>query len=177
MTETTTPNEFVYNVNVATDQYEQDKIKLQKIVDSLIEVKIIQRPSKLALRSFNGKIYNDTIERAWAIDLTSKLEYEESIIDTIFYSENGNKILAGLLINKVFNENIDYPNGGIEYFGKGFEFHKNAWKPFKMLKYSVGGYEDYKSCSNRLRYYYLKKNGTYENEYNMNDTRFLNRTE
>lgn len=44
-----------------------------------------------------------------------------------------------------------------------------------MLKYSVTGYENYKSCSERLRYYYLKKVGTYENELNMNDTRFLNR--
>jgi hypothetical protein len=75
----------------------------------------------------------------------------------------------------VFNVYKDYPNGGIEYFGNGFEFKKNELKPIKMLKYSVTGYENYKSCSKRLRYYFLKKVGTYENELNMNDTRFLNR--
>jgi len=174
MTETTTPDEFVYNLKVAPGKYERDKIKLQILVDSLIKVKTIQRPSELALRSFNGKTYNDTIERDWAIDLPAKLEYKGSIIDTLFYSKNGNDIVAGLLINKAFNEYKDYPNGGTEYFGNGFEFDQNNWKPFKMLKYSVTGYDNYKSCSDRLRYYYLKKIGTYENEFNMNDTRFLN---
>lgn len=174
MTETTTPDEFVYNIKVAPEKYERDKIKLQNLVDSLIKVKTIHRPSELALRSFNGKTYNDTIERDWAIDLPTKLEYKESIIDTLFYSKNGNDIVAGLLINKVFNEYMDYPNGGTEYFGNGFEFDQNNLKPFKMLKYSVTGYDNYKSCSDRLRYHYLKKIGTYENEFNMNDTRFLN---
>lgn len=75
----------------------------------------------------------------------------------------------------MFSEYQDYPNGGIEYFGKGFEFDKNDFKPIKMLKYSVNGYDNYKTCSDRLRYYYLKKIGTYENEKNMNDIRFLNR--
>ena len=175
ITETTTPKEFVYNVKIEPKIYERDKIKIQKLVDSLIKAKTVERPSELALRYFNGKTYNDTIERDWAIDLPEKVEYKESIIDTLFYSENGNQIVAGLLINKVFNEYQDYPNGGIEYFGNGFEFDKNELKPIKMLKYSVTGYENYKSCSGRLRYYYLKKNGTYENGLNMNDTRFLNR--
>ncbi|SFS81724.1 hypothetical protein [Lutibacter maritimus] len=174
-TETTTPNEFVYNVKVDQKTYELDKIKTQKLVDSLIKVKTVRRPAELALRYFNGKTYNDTIERDWAIDLPEKVEYKESIIDTLFYSENGNEIVAGLLISKVFNEYQDYPKGGIEYFGKGFRFDKNDLKPIKMLKYSVTGYDNYKSCSERLRYYYLKKIGTYENEQNMNDTRFLNR--
>jgi len=39
---------------------------------------------------------------------------------------------------------------------------------------SFTGYDNYMSCSERLRYYYLKKIGTYETEYNMNDKRFLN---
>jgi len=175
ITETTTPKEFVYNVKVDPNIYERDKIKIQNLVDSLIKIKIVERSSELALRYFNGKTYNDTIERDWAIDLPEKVEYKESIIDTLFYSENGNEIVAGLLINKVFSEYRDYPNGGIEYFGQGFEFDKNDFKPIKMLKYSVTGYDNYKSCSERLRYYYLKKIGTYENEWNMNDTRFLNR--
>ena len=175
ITETTTPKEFVYNVKIEPNTYERDKIKIQNLVDSLIKVKIVEKPAELALRYFNGKTYNDTIERNWAIDLPEKVEYKESIIDTLFYSENGNEIVAGLLINKVFSEYQDYPNGGIEYFGKGFEFNKNEFKPVKMLKYSVTGYDNYKSCSERLRYYYLKKIGTYENELNMNDTRFLKR--
>lgn len=175
ITETTTPKEFVYNVKIDPNIYERDKIKIQKLVDSLIKAKTVERPSELALRYFNGKTYNDTIERDWAIDLPKKVEYKESIIDTLFYSENGNEIVAGLLINKVFSENQDYPNGGIEYFGKGFEFDENELKPIKILKYSVTGYDNYKSCSERLRYYYLKKIGTFDNERNMNDTRFLNR--
>ncbi|MFC5625338.1 hypothetical protein [Algoriphagus winogradskyi] len=177
ITETTTPVKFVYNAQVSTAKYERDKAELQNLVDSLIKIKIVERPADLNLRYFNGKTYNDSIERDWAIDLPTKLEYKETIIDTIFYSDNGNEIVAGLLINKVFNKYMDYPNGGIEYFGNGFEFDKNDWTPFKILKYSVGGYENYKSCSDRLRYYYLKKIGTYENEYNMNDIRFLNRIE
>lgn len=44
-----------------------------------------------------------------------------------------------------------------------------------MLVYSVGGYDNYESCSNRLRYFYLKKIGTNEDEFNMNDVRFLNK--
>jgi len=172
--ETTTPKEFVYNVRVDPKTYELDKIKIQKLVDSLIKVKIVERPAELALRYYNGKTYNDTIERGTAIDLPEKVEYKESIIDTLFYSENGNEIVAGLLINKVFNEYQNYPNGGIEYFGKGFVFNKNEFKPIKMLKYSVTGSDNYKLCSERLRYYYLKKIGTSENELNMNDTRFLN---
>lgn len=175
ITETTTPKEFVYNVKVDPSIYKRDKIKIQKLVDSLIKVKTVERTSALALRYFNGKTYNDTIERDWAIDLPEKVDYKESIIDTLFYSENGKEIIAGLLINKVLNEYQDYPNGEIEYFGKGFEYDKNELKPIKMLKYSVTGYGNYKSCSERLRYYYLKKNVTDENELNMNDTRFLNR--
>ena len=173
--ETTTPKEFVYNVKVDPKTYELDKIKIQKLIDSLIKVKIVERPAELALRYFNGKTYNDTIERGTAIDLPEKVEYKKTIIDTLFYSENGNEIIAGLLINKVFNEYQNYPKGGIEYFGKGFVYNKNEFKPIKMLKYSITGSNNYKSCSERLRYYYLKKIGTYENELNMNDTRFLNR--
>lgn len=175
ITETTTPKEFVYNVKVNPKTYELDKIKIQKLVDSLIKVKTVERSAELALRHFNGKTYNDTIERDWAIDLPEKVGYKKSIIDTLFYSETGNEIVAGLLISKVFNEYQDYPKGGIEYFGKGFRFNKNDLKPIEMLKYSVTGYDNYKSCSERLRYYYFKKIGTYKNEYNMNDTRFLNR--
>jgi hypothetical protein len=177
MTETTTPDEFAYNVKVTTDKYIRDKIQLQNLVDSLIKIKTVQRPSELALRYFDGKTYNDSIERDWAIDLPTELEYKESIIDTLFYSENGNEIVAGLLINKAFNKYIDHSNGGIEYFGRGFKFDQKNWKPFKMLKYSVTGYDNYKGCSERLRYYYFKKIGTYENELNLNDTRFLNKIE
>lgn len=89
MTETTTPKEFVYNVKIDPKLYERDKIKIQNLVDSLIKVKIVERPAELALRYFNRETYNDTIERDWAIDLPEKVEYKESIIDTLFYSENG----------------------------------------------------------------------------------------
>jgi hypothetical protein len=99
MTETTTPKEFLYNVKVDRNIYERDKLKIQDLVDSLIKVKTVERTAELASRHFNGKTYNDTIDRDWAIDLPTKLEYKEFIIDTLFYSENGKEISAGLLIN------------------------------------------------------------------------------
>jgi hypothetical protein len=172
MTETTTPKEFVYNVKVDKKTYNQDKIKLQKLIDSLIEIKIIERPAELALRHFNGKTYNDTIDRTWAIDLPTKLEYKQSIIDTLFYSENGKDIVAGLLINKVYNEYVNYPTGGIEFNGKGFVYNNDSIKPFSMLKYSVSG-STYKYCSDELKYIYFKQIGTSGKNYNMNDVRFL----
>lgn len=174
LTETTTPKEFLNNVKIDPNIYERDKLKIQNLVDSLIKVKTVERTAELASRYFNGKTYNDTIERDWAIDLPTKLEYKETIVDTLFYSKNEKKIISGLLINKVFNEYVNYPNGGIEFFGNGFVYSKNNFKPIKLLKYSVGGYDNYKPCSNRLRFYYLKKIGTYEKEYNMNDIRFIN---
>lgn len=175
MTETTTSKEFLYNVKVDPNIYERDKIKIQKLVDSLIKVKTVERTAKLALRYFNGKTYNDSIERDWAIDLPTKLYYKKNIVDTLFYSENGKNIIAGLLINKVFNEFKDYLKGGIEYEGRGFIFNENDFKPIKMLVYSVSGYDNYKSCSDRLRYFYFKKIGSNEDEFNMNDIRFLNK--
>lgn len=170
--DTTTPHEFVYTQTVAPEKYYADKIHLQWLIDSLINVKTIERPSVLALRYFNGKTYKDSIERDWAIDLPHKIEYKESIIDTLFYSEK-DQVIAGLLINKVFN---NY-SGKIEYFGKGFVFNETDWKPFVMLQYSVTGYDNYELCSKRLRYYYLKKIGTYDGHYNMNDIRFLKQIE
>jgi hypothetical protein len=175
LTATTTPKEFLNNVKIDPIIYEIDKLKIQNLVDSLIKVKTVERTAELASRYFNGKTYNDSIERDWAIDLPTKIEYKQTFIDTLFYSENGKEIIAGLLINKVFNEYMNYPKGGIEFFGNGFRFEKNELKPIKMLKYSVTGSDDYKSCSEGLRYYYLKKIGTYKNEYNMNDIRFLNK--
>ena len=175
LTETKTPKEFLNNVKIDSYIYKRDKLKIQYLVDSLIKIKTIERTAELASRYFNGQNYNDTIERDWAIDLPKKVEYQKIIIDTLFYSKTGKNIVAGLLINKVFNEYKDYPKGGIEYVGKGFKFDKDDdFKPIKMLKYSVTGHDKYKTCSERLRYYYLKKMGTNENEYNMNDSRFLN---
>jgi hypothetical protein len=175
MTETTTPKEFRYNVKVDANIYQSDKIKIQKLVDSLIKVKTVERTAEIASRYFNGKTYTDSIERDWAIDLPTKIEYKQTFIDTLFYSENGKEIIAGLLINKVFKEYKNYPKGGIDYEGRGFIFNENDFKPIKMLVYSVSGYDNYESCSDRLRYFYLKKIGTDEGEFNMNDVRFLNK--
>ncbi len=175
ITKTTTPDEYIYNVKVDKIKYRNDKIKLEKLVDSLISIKTIEKPAKFALRSFNDKNYNDTIERNWAIDLPLKLEYKKSTIDTLFYSENGKSVIAGLLINKVFNDLKNYPNGAIDFKGYGFTFNKDSLIPFEILRYSIGGYDTYNSCSKGLRYYYLKKVGTRENRYNINDKRFLDK--
>ncbi|MBC8883631.1 hypothetical protein H9X57_10420 [Flavobacterium piscinae] len=156
-TETTTPKKFLNEVKVDPNIYNRDKLKIEKLIDSLIKIKTIERPAELALRYFNGQNYNDTIERDWAIDLPTNLECKEIIVDTLFYSKHGKEITSGLLITKVFNEYMNYPKGGIEFSGNGFVYNKNDFKPIKLLKYSVGGYENYKPCSKRLRYYYLKK--------------------
>jgi len=76
------------------------------------------------------------------------------------------------LINKVFNEYVNYPNGGIEYNGKGFIYYNDSIKPFRMLSHSVSG-NTYRNCSNELKYIYFKQIGTSEKNYNMNDVRFL----
>uniref|UniRef100_UPI0019396776 hypothetical protein n=1 Tax=Luteirhabdus pelagi TaxID=2792783 RepID=UPI0019396776 len=65
ITETTTPDKFVYNAQVSIAKYERDKVKLQNLVDSLIKIKVVERPADLNLRYFNGKTYNDSIERDW----------------------------------------------------------------------------------------------------------------
>lgn len=57
--ETTTPKDFLYNIKVEANIYERDKIKIQKLVDSLIKVKTVERTAELASRYFNGKTYND----------------------------------------------------------------------------------------------------------------------
>jgi len=174
LTKTTTPSEYIYNVKVDKFKYKNDKTKLEKLLDSLVKIKIVEKPAELALRYFNGETHNDTIERLWTIDLPLKREYKAFYIDTLFYSENKKDIVAGLLIYKVYNEYHNYPKGGIEYSGRGFLFDKNAIKPFKILS-CICGYNTYESCSYRLREYYFKKIGTYENEYNINDKRFLKR--
>ncbi|PWJ33243.1 hypothetical protein [Sediminitomix flava] len=177
MIDTTTPKEFVYEVEVDSNSYHKDKARLQKQIDSLIKIEVIVKPAELAPRYFGGQFYKDTLKRDWAIDLSFSLEYKQTIVDTLFYNENGNEVVAGLLINKVFNEYIDYPNGGIEFIGRGFRYYKDKIKPFVMLSNSVSGHKTYSSCSDRLRYYYFKKIGSYENKLNMNDTRFLNSSE
>ncbi len=174
MIDTTTPTEFVYKVDVDSSSYHLDKARLQKQVDSLIKIEVILKPAELARRYFGSQFYEDTLERDWAIDLPLSLEYKQTIIDTLFYNKNGYEVIAGLLINKVFNEYIDYPNGGIEFIGRGFRYNKDKIKPFVMLSYSVSGHKTYSSCSDRLRYFYFKKIGTFEDKLNMNDTRFLN---
>ncbi len=171
--DTTTPKEYVYNLKVDSSKYQADKIRLQNQVDSLIKIKIIQKPSELARRYFNGQFFNDSIERDWAIDLPTGLDYMETVIDTLFYAENGNDVIAGLLINKVYNDYMNYPNGGVEFIGRGFIYDKTEIKPFKLLRNSVSGHETYETCSDKLRYFYLKKIGSYKNRLNMNDIRFL----
>ena len=127
--ETSTPKEFIYNSEVNFETYKKDKLKIERLIDSLLEVKIIEKPSELALRYFNGKTYNDSIERDWAIDLPLSLKYEKSIIDTLFYSKNGEKIVAGLMIYKVYNKYRNQMKGGIEFRGRGFVYNENKEKP------------------------------------------------
>ncbi|UII21495.1 hypothetical protein [Fulvivirga ligni] len=165
---TTTPNEFRYELNV-TPNYKQDIDMLQKKVDSLVELKTIAIPSEYTRRYFNGNFYNDNIDRHWAIDISTS-NYQSCLIDTLFYDKNGKDIIAGLLITKTTNYNNE-----IEYNGYGFRYNKTSMKPFEILKYIMTGYDNATSCSQLLRYYYLKKIGSDGEEYNMNDIRFLNR--
>ncbi len=173
MIDTTTPEKYLYNVDIDPKKYQKDKIRLENQVDSLLNLGVVMKTAELNTRYFEGQYYNDTIERDWAIDLPQSLKYNQTIIDTLFYDEKGDEIIAGLLISEVYNEFIDYPKGGIEFIGRGFKYKKNNTKPFLMLRFSVTGHKSYTSCSDRLRYYYFKRIGTYENDHNMNDIRFL----
>ena len=175
LTETTTPKEFEYNLTIDQEKYLNDKKIIENEIDSLIEIRTVHKPSKLALRYFNGKTYHDTIERDWSINLPLDIEYRKTIIDTLFYSEDGEQIKAGLLINKVVNKYRSKPEDSIDFIGNAFIYNSNSRKPFKILRYRFSGYDTYEDCSDRLRFWYLKKLGTDENEYNLNDKRFLNK--
>ena len=175
LTETTTPQEFEYNLNIDQEKYMNDKKILENEIDSLIEIRTVHKPSKLALRYFNGKTYHDTIERDWSINLPLDIEYRKMIIDTLFYSEDGEQIKAGLLINKVVKKYRSKPEDSIDFIGNAFIYNSNPRKPFKILRYRFSGYDTYEDCSDRLRFWYLKKLGTDENQYNLNDKRFLNK--
>jgi len=175
LTVTTTPKQYQYDLKINQEKYTKDKIKLQNQIDSLIKIKIIKKPSNLGLRYFNGKTYNDTIERDWSINLPMKIEYRKIIIDTLFYSNNDGEIIAGLLISKTINQFRNPPEDSINFMGNAFTYYSNSIKPFEILKYRVSGYDNYEDCSDRLKFWYYKKIGTYKNEYNLNDKRFLNK--
>lgn len=175
LTETTAPKEFEYNLKIDQEKYLKDKKMLKNEIDSLIEIRTIQKPSKLASRYFNGKTYHDTIERDWSINLPLDIEYRKMIIDTLFYSEDGEHIIAGLLINKVVYKYRSKSEDSIDFIGNAFIYNSNSRKPFKILRHRFSGYDTYEKCSDRLRFWYFKKLGKGKNEYNLNDRRFLNK--
>lgn len=175
LTDSTTPEQYQYNLKIDSEKYLRDKEKIEKQIDSLIKIRTIQKPSELALRYFNGKFYEDTIDRDKSINLPLDIKYRDIIIDTLFYSENPENVIAGLLINKVVNKYRSKPGDSIDFVGKAFVYKSKSKKPIEILRYTFSGYDNYKNCSERLRFWYLKKLGTKENEYNLNDIRFLNK--
>jgi len=170
--DTTTPSIYQISTTIEVNDYEIQKNKLIAKVDSLINIGIRYDTAEVALRAFNGKQYNDNIDRSWAIDLPQKLDYKQVYIDTLIFNPNNQDEMSGLLIAKVFNQFIDYPNGGIDYFGKGFVYNKKDDDKLNMLKFSLTGNQTYDECSKRTRDMYLKRIGQQDNMYNINDKRF-----
>lgn len=171
---TTTPEYYLINNPVNKKQYEADVRALTNHIDSLIDVKIVYKPAEKALRYFDGKDYNDTIDRSWAIDLPMRQQYEKTIIDTIIYAPFDSSYFAGLLINKITNEyakSSENPEG-IEYCGNGFIGKKDNGFKIAILRLRTSGSTTLKASSEHLREWYLKRLGLNKGEYNINDTRF-----
>lgn len=170
--DTTTPKSYQISANIEANNYETEKSRLIDKIDSLISIGIRYDTAEVALSYFEGKQYNDDIERSWAIDLPQKLDYKQIFLDTLIWNPNNRDEMSGLLIAKAYNQYVNYPNGGMEYFGKGFVYNENNNERFRMLKYTLTGNQTYEDCSSRTRDMYLKRLGQKDDEYNINDKRF-----
>ena len=175
LVKTTTSNKFKNDYSVERLKYSNDSIQLVSLVDSLIAKQIIFKPAERNKRYFNGKMYNDTIDRSWAIALPLKSNtFIYSTIDTLFYSPFDSSLIAGLLINKMRNEYISNTNNPekIEYYGNGFV----AWKgdgqyQIQILKNRTSS-EKIESVSTKLFKIYCRNDDFEREGYNMNDIRF-----
>lgn len=169
---TTTPKEFESPLVPYEKYYLEDKTMIIQLVDSLINVGVVYDTSDFALRYFDGKTYKDNIDRSLAIDLPKKIKYEEIKVDTLFYNPNSDEF-AGIFIMKEF-ANI-YQNHevveDIEYNGYAFIYKKNAKFPIDIFGTKISA-DSYQDCSFSMREYFLKRLGTKDGKYNLNDVRF-----
>lgn len=168
---TTTPDEYMNTLTVNAQTYSNDKTQVIKTVDSLLAVEVIYKPADKALRYFDGKTFEDTVARQWAIDLPMKnVKYLEHIVDTMFYNPTDNSEFAGLLISKMNNR---LAKNGIEYFGNGF-LCKRAGQTIQLVisGHRVTGAETREQCSEFLHDIYFRKMGLIDSSFNLNDKRF-----
>jgi hypothetical protein len=168
---TKTSIDYLNTFSVSRITYLEDSLTTIKLIDSLIKIEKVFEPAKIALRHFDGKSYNDSINRQWAIDLPMKnLNYLSNQIDTIVYNPNDSTLFAGLLISKI-QDKLDSKQ--ISYFGNGFICEKQS----NILKLDIKGYrvtnsKSINDCSKYLRKIYFQEMGQRDSLYNMNDRRF-----
>ncbi len=166
-----TPKEYLNTYTVSRLTYSLDSLITIQLIDSLIMIEKIYKMDTLALRYFDGKQYNDSIDRQWAIDLPMKnIKYLQHQIDTIIYKPNDSLKFSGLLISKIQSKT---DSNQISYFGNGFICEKK----YDILKLNIKGYrvtnsDSYKDCSFNLRNIYFYQIGKKDSFYNLNDIRF-----
>lgn len=170
-TKTTTPEEFINSFQVSRQTLDNDKRQVVKTVDSLISLQVIYKPAEKALRYFDGKTYEDTVDRQWAIDLPMKsITYVEHYVDTIFYKPDDINVFSGILISKTKHR---LAKNGIEYVGHGFICKRTGQIiELRISGYGVTGSETIEICSEAIHEIYFREMGLKENGFNLNDNRF-----
>lgn len=168
---TTTPDDYANTSTVNGLRYLNDKTQVIKTVDSLLSIEVIYKPADKALRYFDGKTFEDTVDRQWAIDLPMKnVTYLEHFVDTIFYKPTDNSEFAGLLISKINNP---LAKNGIEYFGNGFLCKRQENTLQLIIKgYRVTGSETIDQCRAALHDIYFREMGLVDSSFNLNDKRY-----
>jgi hypothetical protein len=170
-TKTTTPEEFINSFQVNRQTLDNDKQQVVETVDSLISLQVIYKSAEKALRYFDGKTYEDTVDRQWAIDLPMKsITYVDHYVDTIFYKPDDKNVFSGTLISKTQNR---LAKNGIEYVGNGFVC-KRVGKVLKLKieGYRVTGSETIDVCSDAMHEIYFREMGLVDSSFNLNDKRF-----
>lgn len=169
--QTTTPKEFINSFQVDRQTYNNDKQEVIKTVDSLISLQVIYKSAEKVLRYFDGKTYEDTLDRQWAIDLPMKnIKYINHYTDTIFYQSDDRNTFSGILVSKTQNR---LAKGGIEYVGNGFVCKRvGQILKLRINGYGVTGSETIDICSDAMHEIYFKEMGLVDSSFNLNDKRY-----
>ncbi len=168
---TTTSKDFLNLFQVSQPTYLNDKLQVIKTVDSLLSLHVKYKSAEKALRFFDGKTYEDTVDRQWAIDLPMKgIRYIEHHVDTIFYNPHDQNMFAGILISKTTHR---LARNGIEYVGNGFVCKRNG----QILQLAINGYRvtgsgTIEECTDAIHGIYFREMGLVDSSFNLNGKRF-----